>query len=121
MKEVFEEHSVTVIDYCNIDVEGGEMNVLESIDFSKIKIRVFTIENNYGTNVVRNFLKPLGYKLIGKLGADEVFALNSKRFDLIVKLKIKQVKNYISKVFKNKIKLINNLATFQMILKMCYQ
>ncbi len=96
MKNIFEENSFKIIDYCNIDVEGGELNVLKSIDFSEINIKVFTIENNYGSKDVLKFLKPLGYNLIATLGADEVYELNSKRYNLMFKLKMKKTKNYLS-------------------------
>lgn len=96
MKDIFEQQSITQIDYFNIDVEGGEMSVLNSIDFSKVKIKVFTIENNNRAKDVRNFLKSKGYSLIGKVGADEVFELNSKRYDLMVLWRIKNATNYLS-------------------------
>ena len=95
LKDVFSEYSVKCVDYCTIDVEGGEISVLQSIDFSKVTIKVFTIENNNRSKTVRNFLQPLGYKLIGKLGADEVYELNSIRYDLILKWKIEKKINSI--------------------------
>lgn len=106
LKNIFETYIITTIDYCNIDVEGGEMSVLKSIDFSKVRIKVFTIENNYGSKHVRRFLKPLGYKLIATLGADEVYELHSKRYDLMLKLKVKKLRNYISHVKQSILKKI---------------
>lgn len=97
LEEIFDQHSITTIDYCNIDVEGGEIGVLKSIDFSKVKIRVFTIENNYRTKQLRKFLVPKGYRLIGKLGADEVYELNSKRYGLMLKIKIGEVRDFIGR------------------------
>lgn len=96
MKNIFEQQSITQIDYFNIDVEGGEMSVLNSIDFSKVKIKVFTIENNNGTRHVRHFLKPKGYSMIGKVGADEVYELNSNRYDLMINWRINKAGNYFS-------------------------
>lgn len=92
---IIENQNIRTIDYCNIDVEGGEMEVLMSIDFTKIKIKVFTIENNNDTVVVRSFLKQYGYKFLWKLGADEVYELNSKRYDLIYKWRLLKMKNSI--------------------------
>lgn len=106
MKDIFAQQSISQIDYFNIDVEGGEMSVLNSIDFSKVTIKIFTIENNYRTKQVRNFLKPKGYSLIGKVGADEVYELHSKRYDLMIQWRIDKVKNYLfllSKTVKRKI------------------
>lgn len=103
LKIILEEHHYKFIDYCNIDVEGGEIGVLKSIDFSKVQIKVFTIENNYNSKEIRNFLKPYGYKLLAKLGADEVYHLNSMRYDLIIKFRIKRTKDYWN-ILKSRIK-----------------
>lgn len=106
IKDILEQHSITEVDYFNIDVEGGEMSVLNSIDFTKAKIKVFTIENNYRTKQVFNFLKPKGYSFLGRLGADEVYELHSKRYDLMVQWRIKKAKNYLlllGKTVKRKI------------------
>ncbi|STQ86527.1 FkbM family methyltransferase [Helicobacter muridarum] len=61
------------IDYISIDVEGGEMKILESIDFDSYDIRLIGIENNYNTDDIYNFLKVRGYKKILKLGADDFY------------------------------------------------
>jgi FkbM family methyltransferase len=100
LKDIFIQNSINEIDYCNIDVEGGEITVLNSIDFCKVKIKVFTIENNNRTTHVRDFLRSHGYKLIGKLGADEVYELNSKRYDLMIHWRIKKISNYCRLVWK---------------------
>jgi len=97
-KIIAEKHNIEIVEYCNIDVEGGELNVLRSIDFKKVKIKVFTIENNNDSKEVCNFLKPFGYKLIHKLGADEVYELSSKRYQLILNYKIKKLKNALSEL-----------------------
>jgi|SRR6185312_11485084 len=110
VKDILEQQSITSVDYCNIDVEGGEMSVLNSIDFSKVKIKVFTIENNYKTKMIRNFLYPLGYKLIGKLGADEVYEYHSRRYDLMIEWRINKIKNYFSLLSKSmKRKILPNI------------
>lgn len=95
LKKVLADNKVTKVDYCNIDIEGGEIAVLNSIDFSKVSIEIFSIENNYNTKVVYNFLRPLGYKLIGRVGADEIYQLHSNRYDLILSMKINRVKSFI--------------------------
>ena len=33
LSDIFENYGLKSIDYCNIDVEGGEISVLNSIDF----------------------------------------------------------------------------------------
>jgi FkbM family methyltransferase len=100
LKDVFSEYSIKLVDYCTIDVEGGEISVLQSIDFSKVTIKVLTIENNNRTKDVRIFLQPLGYKLIAKLGGDEVYELNSYRYDLMLKWRLDKKINSIRLMWK---------------------
>lgn len=101
VKAILEDHDISKIDYCNIDVEGGELSVLKSIDFSKVKIKVFTIENNYGSKDIHNFLKKVGYLKIGRVGADEVYELNSVRYDLLLQMKYRKIKEFAASVLKS--------------------
>jgi FkbM family methyltransferase len=62
------------IDYCSIDTEGSELQVLLSIDFNNTFIDVMTIENNNQTTEVKDYLEQFGYELIHKIGnQDDVF------------------------------------------------
>lgn len=84
--KILVERGVTNIDYCSIDTEGGEIEILKSIDFSKINIRLFTVEVNYKEenrvrkffnqitkNSVESFLESKGYKYLTTLGCDVVY------------------------------------------------
>lgn len=54
------------IDYCSIDTEGSEIEVLQGIDFNMIDIRFMTIEhgNRKGyIEIFENFLKPYGFSI----------------------------------------------------------
>lgn len=62
------------IDYLSIDVEGGEMKVLQSIDFATFDIALIGIENNYNDFNITRFLREHGYRLIFVLGCDEFYA-----------------------------------------------
>lgn len=61
------------VQYLSIDVEGGELNVLQSINFSKFSFDILGVENNFGDAVVENYLKQFGYAKIDKVGADDIF------------------------------------------------
>ena len=55
-----------VIDYMSLDIEGAELEALQSIDFSQIEIRFMTIEhgNRKGyKNLLADYLKQFGYKV----------------------------------------------------------
>lgn len=88
------------IDYCNIDVEGSELNILKTIDFEKYNIKIFTIENNYESSEVRKFLKKKGYSIIAVVGADEVFEKNSRRYYYIINMQFKFFNRYIKETIK---------------------
>lgn len=61
------------IDYVSIDVEGSELNILNSIDFSKHNIKCFSIENAYDSNELNLFLIDRGYMLVNSMGCDVFF------------------------------------------------
>ncbi len=100
--------SSQVIDYCNIDVEGSELAILKSIDFEKSDIRIFTIENNYGTAEVRKFLKNKGYSMIAVVGDDEIFEKYSTRYYYIFRMHAALVKQHIRRFFS---RLLKSFAT----------
>jgi len=64
----------TQVDYCSIDVEGSELDVLASLDWSAVTIGVITIEDNYGDPDIRRVLEAHGYTLCATLGQDLVYA-----------------------------------------------
>lgn len=70
LSEIFSLNKVQLVDYCSIDVEGGEVSVLESIDFNNVEIKVFSIEDPYSSDELRNLLKRINYKVIKKMGPD---------------------------------------------------
>jgi len=73
LQYLLDKHDMSVIDYCSLDVEGAELEVLKSIDFDKTHISYFTIENNYGNEGVKEFLESKGYTLIDRIQFDDVF------------------------------------------------
>jgi FkbM family methyltransferase len=73
LKEIFEQANVTKVDYCSIDVEGGELAVLKSIDFDKVDIYCFSLENNFNDQEPIEYLKSKGYKQVKQVGADLIF------------------------------------------------
>jgi FkbM family methyltransferase len=67
----------TEIDYINIDVEGSELKVLEGIDFDTSLVKVLTIENNYNSAEIGEFMLNRGYKKLRVLG-DEIYVKESE-------------------------------------------
>jgi FkbM family methyltransferase len=89
LDEILLENNIKYVDYLSIDVEGYELNVLKSIDFSKINIKVIGLENDLGFNKIpfigkklgselgnkeiRKFLKAKGYKHLARIMCDDFF------------------------------------------------
>jgi len=66
----------THFDFCSIDTEGAELQVLQGIDFTKTRIEIFVIENNTGSRDVEEYLKSKNYTLYHKISHDEIYRLN---------------------------------------------
>lgn len=58
------------IDFLSLDVEGAELAVLQGVDFDAYRFRYMVIESR-NPNRLRDFLEPLGYRLIEKIGAHD--------------------------------------------------
>ena len=66
-----------IIDYLSVDIEGGEMDILESINFSKYKIKVISVENNSPDKINFDlFFKKKNYSFFDRVGQDEIFFNN---------------------------------------------
>jgi FkbM family methyltransferase len=76
LESLFDKYNMTNIDLISIDVEGAELQVLNSINFDEVNINVFLIENNYGLQKETEFLINKGYKLLGNIQWDSVFVKN---------------------------------------------
>lgn len=92
LSDLLSEKQISQVDYLSIDVEGYEMQVLESIDFSKVNIKLIGLENDLGfkwlpllghrlgqelgNNKIRNFLKEKGYTYIARIVCDDFFIKN---------------------------------------------
>ena len=75
MDAILKECDTNHVDYCSIDVEGGELSVLKSISMETSPIRpiLFGVENNYNTTEVLDYLAEFGYQRIGSIGGDDFF------------------------------------------------
>lgn len=66
------------IDYLSIDIEGGELKILQSIPFDRIRVNIIGVENNYG-DPIKAYLESKGFKYVTRLGADEFYI--NKQFE----------------------------------------
>lgn len=72
LSQLLLDNHIQHVDYLSIDTEGGELEILKSIDFTRIDIDIIEVENNYN-GPFREFLEPLGYTQICILGPDEIY------------------------------------------------
>ena len=67
LDSIFQENNISYIDLFTLDVEGGELNVLNSIDWEKVEIYFFCIEldnhNKEKDEKCREILKNNGFQL----------------------------------------------------------
>lgn len=68
-----EDAGITRVDYCSIDVEGSEMKILRDLDFDRVQIEVFSIENNSKSSMIREFMDTAGYRFVDLIGMDEIY------------------------------------------------
>lgn len=75
MSTVLENHNIKHIDYFSLDVEGGELEVLKSIDWDKVSIYLFGIEldnqNPTKDEAVRQLLREKGFEYRHRIHSDE--------------------------------------------------
>lgn len=67
------------VDLCLIDVEGHELEVLESIDWTSMRPRILLIENNgqfYARGKLCGFMAKKGYRHFARIGSsDDIFVI----------------------------------------------
>ena len=62
------------IDYISIDIEGSEMNLLNSINFDNYNIKVISVENNFPEKQnFNNFFEDKNFLYFDRVGQDEIF------------------------------------------------
>src|SRR5258708_1238402 len=89
INQILKKHSIQEIDFISLDTEGGELEILKSIDFDFFHIKAITVENNYKTPEFRKFLSTKGFEFIKDLDADELY-LNKADFGWLKRIGIKR-------------------------------
>jgi FkbM family methyltransferase len=80
-------NGITHVDYLSVDTEGGELEILQSLDFQSIQVDIIDVENNSREKSFRKFLEPLGYRKVAVLGADEIYAHKNVPLSFFEKMK----------------------------------
>ncbi len=70
---LLEKFGISEVDFLSVDTEGGELEILKSIDFARTPVRVISVENNYYTRTIRKFLEATGFRYVGSFKVDEIY------------------------------------------------
>jgi FkbM family methyltransferase len=73
LSAILEERRITEVHFLSVDTEGGESEVLRSIDYDRVLIHAITVENNYGDKRVSHDLTGRSFVPLIRLGVDTVF------------------------------------------------
>ncbi len=73
LNDILETYALNRVDILSIDTEGGELRIVESIDFERFKIDFIIVENNFNDQRIREFLFSKGYVLVVNTGWDDIF------------------------------------------------
>lgn len=73
--DVIKSHNINHINFLSIDTEGGEIDIIKSIDFNNICIDVITVEANYldRRKEIFQYMLTKNYVWINKLGPDDLY------------------------------------------------
>lgn len=107
LNHVLEQSGVDHIDYLSLDTEGGELDILKSIDYSRFPINCITVENKYEDKEIRHFLSSIGYRKVTRLKIDDVFVFKKSPFNTYHEPLDKQLSNAYRKLKQTIKKLIN--------------
>lgn len=64
------------IDYFSLDVEGGELHILNSLPWDNLLIRLFSIEVDHNKDQIHSFMTQKGYSHIKTIGGDFIYERN---------------------------------------------
>lgn len=84
LENVFNKYNIKIVDYISIDTEGSELEILQGINFDKVKINVIDVEDNYPdtekSKKTHQFLLEKGFLYIGNIQHDKIYLNKNKKF-----------------------------------------
>jgi FkbM family methyltransferase len=80
LHSIFAERGIAEVHLLSIDTEGGEIGVLNSIDFARVMIHAIAIENNYRDSRISDLLLGYGFVPVIRLAVDVIFVNRRSSF-----------------------------------------
>lgn len=81
LNELLEKNGIDYVDYFSLDTEGGELEILKSIDYKRFPIYCISVENKYEEKNISKFLSSVGYRRMTRLKIDDMFVLRNSPYD----------------------------------------
>jgi FkbM family methyltransferase len=74
--DLMTKHNIQHIDFLSLDTEGGEYEILKSINWDKVGIDVITVEDKYNDTRIQPFLESKGMHVEKRLVQDVIYVRN---------------------------------------------
>lgn len=88
LNNVLQENNIIRVDYCSIDTEGGEFNIIKTINFDSIYFSTFSIENNCNAEELIQYMDSKGFDFIFIWKCDLFFVNKNEKIDFSTKIKL---------------------------------
>jgi len=95
---LLEKHGLYDIDYLSIDVEGGELSIIEGFDFQRFRVTVIGIENNYKDYRIPKLLREKEFVLHSIVGDDEFYIFAGQKTGLSAQSRWKRGLSIIARI-----------------------
>lgn len=82
LQSLIDKHNITYIDFFSLDVEGYEIEVLDGLDFNKVRpicILIETTESSENQKKIFEYMDRVGYDNIEKMSANDVLFIDRKK------------------------------------------
>ncbi|MBI1417270.1 MAG: FkbM family methyltransferase [Limimaricola sp.] len=73
LPDILEDVGLEHPDFVSLDIEGGELAVLESFPFGRHRVGIWAIENNAGAPQIGRIMRAAGYDLVEFCGQDDIY------------------------------------------------
>lgn len=105
LNDVLEKYGLYRINYFSLDTEGGELKILQSIDYNRFHIDCISVENPHEDKKMSSFLDKKGYTKLTRIKIDDIFILRTSPFNTYKEsfrkksvVQYKKLKRYIKKL-----------------------
>jgi hypothetical protein len=77
LQSILVERGLTAVDLLSLDIEGGELRVLQTIDFSRVRISVILLERQSDGKPAEALLQLHGFRRVHSIAQDDIFVHES--------------------------------------------